>query len=285
MGKRDILAGYFAGVETTREHSGYFCSVGETLTIVILGTFCGLRNIKQIHQWASDERVSEFLGKEFGIKSVPCYYWMTCLMKLIKPDSLDHCFMKWIESILPEGLKGYTVAVDGKTIRSTGKMSSYDSAMHIVSAHLAEIGITIGQKEVGNKSNEIPAVRELLIMLEIKGCMVVADAMNCHKETAKVIVDAEEDYLLSVKDNQKELKEEIETYVLDDELRVGMDKATTVEKNGGRIEKRTAYVSMEIDWLYGKDKWSNLSVIGAIHREVSSSNGNSSEWHTFLVVR
>jgi predicted transposase YbfD/YdcC len=42
--------------------------------------------------------------------------------------------------------------------------------------------------------------------LGIEGCIVVADALNCQKETAKAIVDGKADYLLSVKDNQETLK-------------------------------------------------------------------------------
>jgi hypothetical protein len=55
-------------------------------------------------------------------------------------------------------------------------MDSYDNPLHILNAHLAELGITIGQRTVGEKSNEIPAMRELLELLAIEGCMVVAEA-------------------------------------------------------------------------------------------------------------
>jgi hypothetical protein len=75
MDKITNITKYFEDVETTKEHNGYFCSVGEALTIVILGSFCGLRNVNQIHQWASSTRVSEFLSKNFGIDAIPCYYW------------------------------------------------------------------------------------------------------------------------------------------------------------------------------------------------------------------
>ena len=63
---------YFIDIETTKEHNGYFCTVGEALTIVILGSFCGLKNINQIHQWAVSERVRVFLSSYFGIDHVPC---------------------------------------------------------------------------------------------------------------------------------------------------------------------------------------------------------------------
>ena len=83
MDKTIKIMEFFADVETTKEHNGYFCSVVEALTIVILGSFCGLRNVNQIHQWASNPRVSEFLVKNFSIERIPCYYWLLCLLKMI----------------------------------------------------------------------------------------------------------------------------------------------------------------------------------------------------------
>ena len=122
MEKRIKIAEYFADVETTEEHKGYFFSVGEALTIVIFGSVCGLRNVSQIHQWASNERVREFLFEHFDIKDIPCYYWLLCLLKLIVPKSFNQCFIRWVQSFLPDKAQGLTLSFDGKTIRSTGKM-------------------------------------------------------------------------------------------------------------------------------------------------------------------
>ena len=109
------IAEYFEDVETSKEHNGYFFSVKETLTIVILGCFCGLRNVKRVHQWASSARVRDFLKTCFGIEAVPCYYWILCLLKLIIPESFNLCFIKWVQSLTPGGLEGLTVSFDGKT--------------------------------------------------------------------------------------------------------------------------------------------------------------------------
>jgi len=51
MDKNSNIANHFAEVETSREHKGYFHSVGEALTIVILGTLCGLKNACQIRAY------------------------------------------------------------------------------------------------------------------------------------------------------------------------------------------------------------------------------------------
>ena len=48
--KREKLVEYFEEVETIQEYNGYFCSISETISIVVLGSICGLRNVSQIHQ-------------------------------------------------------------------------------------------------------------------------------------------------------------------------------------------------------------------------------------------
>jgi len=286
MGREKLrIPDYFEEVETVKEHNGYFCSVGDALTVVIIGTMCGLRNVCQINQWSENEKVRGFLSRHFGIERIPCYYWMLCLLKLIEPKSLNRCLMKWSQSLLPAGMEGKTISIDGKTIRSTGKMEKYASPLHIVSAHLAELGITIAGNKVDDKSNEIPAVRELIGMLEAEGCIITADAMHCQKETAAVIVEKKADYLLNAKDNQPMLKKDIEDYAKDEKLRKNMETFSTCEKNGGRIEVRKGFVTHDIDWFADKSEWKSLSCIGAINRQFTYKGKTTDEWHYYISSR
>jgi len=80
-------------------------------------------------------------------------------------------------------------------------MENYKNPLHIISAHVAELGITLASRNVDGRSNEIPALRQLLEALSVEGCIIVADALHCQKETAAVVVKKQVDYLLSVKDN------------------------------------------------------------------------------------
>ena len=285
MEKTKRISDYLKEVETTKEYSGYFCSVSEALTIVVLGSICGLRSVSQIHQWASNDRIKEFLKEHFGIGKIPCYYWLLCLLKIVEPTSLNQCFMRWVQELIGESKEKRTISFDGKTVRSTARMDRYDKPLHIISAHIAELGITFAQKTVEDKTNEIPAVRELISLLEIEGCMIVADALHCQKETAKAVVDAKADYLLSVKDNHPVLKSDIEDYVQDDSLRKTMNMASTTEKQSGRIEKRTAYATCDIEWLDSKENWTNLATIGAINTQFETKKGVSNEWHYYISSR
>ena len=273
---------YFEEIETTEAYDGYYYEIVEQVSVVVLGSLCGLKNVSQIHQWAESEAVGKYLKEEMGIERIPCYYWFLCLLKLVKPSSLNACLMRWAEEMLPERREGLTVVVDGKTIRSTEKMGKYERPLHIVSAQLSELCVTFGSRSVDGKSNEIPAVQKLLKELDLSGCMVVADALNCQKKTAQAVVDGKGDYLLSVKKNQGNLKKDISDYVQDPELQVGMDKHVTKEKNHGRIETRTAFTTDDISWLYGKEEWPKLRCIGAIHIQFEEKGKKSSEWHYYI---
>ncbi len=46
----------------------------------------------------------------------------------------------------------------------------------------------MASKSVDGKSNEIPGVQEMLTELDISGCMVVADALNCQKRLHKQLL-------------------------------------------------------------------------------------------------
>jgi predicted transposase YbfD/YdcC len=190
-----------------------------------------------------------------------------------------------VQTLIPEETTGLTVSMDGKTIRSTEKMDKYSHPLHIVSAHIAQLGITFAQQTVEGKSNEIPAVRELIELLKVEGCMIVADALHCQKETAKVIVERKADYLLSVKDNQPTLKKDIEDYVLEKTLRENMNTFTSCEQNSGRIERRVAFTTCDVEWLYGKDEWTKLSCIGAVNTRFTTKKGTTNEWHYYISSR
>lgn len=131
-------------------------------------------------------------------------------------------------------------------------MSSYESPLHIVSAQVAEFGITLAQKCVKGKTNEIPTVQALIKTLNIKGHIIVADALNCQI-----------------------LKTDIEEYVQDEILRKQMDTACTSEKNRERVEKRTAFCTTNLNWMDNKEEWAGLNCIGAIHSEFKSKKGKS----------
>lgn len=71
--------------------------------------------------------------------------------------------------------------------------------------------MVLAQRQVKSKTNEIPTARELLEPLDLKGCVSTLDAIHTQKETARYLVEEKKaDYLFTVKDNQRTLKQDIQ---------------------------------------------------------------------------
>ena len=277
------ISGYFEEVETTQVYDGYWYSEKDVIVISILGSLCGLRNMIMIAEWAKSASVTKFLQEKMRIPRVPSYMQYTNIMGIIDSQSLNEAFIKWVSSVV--AIAGKTVAIDGKTICSTEKMAGLEKPIHIVSAYISELGITLGQNAAEGKGKEIPAFRDLIDMLELSGALVVADALNCTKETCKKIIEADADYLLCMKRNNARLCEEIKSVIHDEEIQETLEKSKTAEKHGNRIEHRTAYVSHDIEQLKNARNWAGLACIGAIRRQVEINGVTSDEWSYYISSR
>lgn len=95
------------------------------------------------------------------------------------------------------------IAIDGKTLR--GARHGNAAAPHLVAALDHSCGTVVAQIAVAAKTNEIPAVRDLLTCMNIAGAVLTMDAMHTQTDTAKAILDAGGDYLFTVKSNQPTL--------------------------------------------------------------------------------
>lgn len=264
-------------MEDKTRHEGYWYSIGETLAIMVCGMLCKLQTMDDIHEWTQADPTKEFFREYFGIARIPCRAQFYNIIGCVDSEKFAAVFRNWMQTVV-QGVAGKTIAVDGKTVCSTDKLTNDGSVLHIASAIVSEYGLVIGTQECGTKTGEITAFRELISLLDVAGAVVVADALHCTRKSAEAVIDAKADYLFCVKDNTPGLKEDIVLYVHNETL----ESCVTVEKNGGRIERRTAFVSTDIDWLDEKDTWKGLASIGAIHTEFEKAGHTSSEWHYYI---
>jgi predicted transposase YbfD/YdcC len=266
-------------VESESKHNGYWYSISDVLILIVSGMLCGLQKIDDIYDWVESAPTRKFIDEQFGIKKVPCRAQIYNILKCVDSEKFKLSFIRWMQSILENSIDGKTIAIDGKTVCGTEKLTKDGSILNIVSAYVSDLKMVIGSHECASKPGERAAFRELLDLLDLTGAMVVADALHCNQPTTKAIIDAKADYLLVVKNNVPTLRAGIEELTQKD----GVPSYITVEKNGGRLEKRTAYACNEIDGLKkGRGTWEKLSCVGAINREVEKNGIKTSEWHYYI---
>lgn len=198
---------------------------------------------------------------------IPSHDVLNKLFNRLNTKEFNICFMKWIDSIASKSA-GRVIAIDGKTVRGMASRFS-DSKLHIVSAFCAKNELCLGQIKVGSKSNEITAIPELLDLIAIKGCIITIDAMGCQRKIAKEIIEKEADYILAVKENQPELKEQIEKL-----FAIQKPEMTDVQEelDHGRIERRTCEVITKLDFLDTDENWIGLRSIIKITSERTFKN-------------
>jgi predicted transposase YbfD/YdcC len=216
---------------------------------------------------------------------IPSHHTFERVFDRLNPRTLQQGLLQWLHSI-SELLGVQHIAIDGKTLRHSGGGNSPHRQLHLVSAWATEANLTLGQVATEEKSNEITAIPQLLALLDIKGALVTIDAMGCQKEIAKQIVEQGGDYVLTVKDNQPQLKEDIEACfekAYEKQCKnVEYDWYETEETGHGRLEKRMYQVIYAPEGIRNQESWAQLTVIGKCYSERTVNRKTSCEERCFI---
>ena len=164
----------------------------------------------------------------------------------LNPQQFATVFLSWTQG-LRATVGAEIVALDGKTVRRSFDRARRRGPIHLISAWASANRLVLGQLKTADKSNEITAVPELLRALELAGCIVTADALNCQKNIAKEISEADAQYVLTLKANHGTAYEEVLSFLADARQRnfagVAHDFVQTVDKEHGRLETRRYWIT------------------------------------------
>ena len=173
------------------------------LAVGLAAVLAGARSFAAIGEWSVDQ--SEPAMALLGVtgRARPSESTIRRAMAGLDADLLDQVIGAYVWTRTHDVAGRRVIAIDGKTVR--GGRTSNAVAPHLVAAFDHATGTVLGQVAVAAKSNEIPAVRDLLACFDLTGVVVTVDAMHTQSETAQAIIDAGGDYLLTVKKNQPTL--------------------------------------------------------------------------------
>lgn len=283
MSMNEVFNMYFGIIDDERDPYTVTYPLVDILKLVMIAILCGMDELDKIRDYGENKR--DFLEKEFNIKGIPSKPTLTRVIAMLNPKLLSLSIVCILNTLIKNETK--QIMLDGKAIKSTDAINAIETMMNIVTAY-TDTGISLGQITVDSKSNEIPAVQELLEMLNIEGMVVTADAMHCQKETAEIIVKNKGDYVLQLKANQKRFYEDVhamfdEKYINETDKECEYEIFSTTEKGHGRIEKRTCYVLNEIEFFTDYlAEWKGLKKIFAVKREVERNKEKTQEISCYL---
>lgn len=275
----DGFAACFAELKDPRKGNAGRHNMLEMLVIALCSTLTGGGDCTDMAEFAEAKLafLRGFLTLEHG---APSHDTFSRLFRLLDPEQFRTCFQHFMARFA-EACQG-VIAIDGKVLRHSFDKASGKSALHMVSAWGCEQQLVLAQIATEVKSNEITAVPKLLKLLNLEGCTVTVDALNCQRAIAQQVIDQRGDYALALKENQGTLHDDVSRF-LDDPASEVQTAAAAVDGDHGRIETRTASVSTDIDWLQEHHKWPGLTAVGKVMRLREAAGKTSTETAYYLL--
>lgn len=258
------LFNHFEILEDPRDIRGKKHELINILVMTIYGILCGYTDFTNLADFLKvhEDYFNDLLNLENG---TPSHDTLSNVLSIVDSKKFMSIFIEWIKEIVSS--KVLHLSIDGKAIKSAKDKINGGNTPYIVSAFLSDIGISVGQVKVDDKSNEITAIPELLDLIDIKDKIITIDAIGTQEDIVNKIVNLKGNYILKVKNNQKDLRDDIKTYfdlgLKRDDVNIAIAE-TNWEKDHGRYEKRKYYLSYEVDCIHDKTKWKTVKAIGRI---------------------
>jgi predicted transposase YbfD/YdcC len=207
VARSQYLLDLLAQVPDPRKRRGRRHPLGGLLAVGIAAVIAGSRSFAAIGQWAADAGADVLVG--LGAARGPAEEsTFRRAFAMISADLLDQVLGTWLWTRAVQVSGRLVIAVDGKAVR--GAKDKDGKAPHLVAALAHGIGAVLGQAAVDAKSNEIPAVRDLLkAFTDLAGAVITIDAMHTQGDTAQVITGRGADYVMTVKGNMPTLSRQL----------------------------------------------------------------------------
>lgn len=181
---------------------------------------------------------------------VPSVSTMSRMLAAVDEEMVSLALINWIGEVFHT--RGIHIAIDGKGLRAAARKVRGEKTPYILNAIDTASRLVTGQLIIHGKANEMPAVPELVELLEIEGSTITIDAIGVTENIMNTIHDNGGEFVLQVKKNCPELYEELMRLFeglsedrenspeeFQDKYGSYYSEARTTEKNRERYEYRT----------------------------------------------
>ncbi len=251
----------FAAVPDPRQAGKVAYALDEVLMIALCAMLCDYGDFTAMEIFAETQEawLRTFLPLPHG---TPSHDVFRNVLMALQPSCLLEILGTW-----GTALNGRHIAIDGKTMRGSRDSSAGKGPLHVVRAWVDAQSLSAGQVVCAEKSNEIEAIPRLLDSLMLKGAVITIDAAGCQREIAEKIHEAEADYVLSLKGNQKTTLAAVEAFFAGATAKQ-LHTFSELEKQHGRCERREYSICDDLTWFHKSWKWSGLASVARVVRTV-----------------
>ncbi len=205
------------------------------LLVILLATLAGFTSCVQIAAyWKTHREKLTSYFPDFPKEDIS-HDTVRRLIAMIGPDSAKELIERLTKPLISE-VGNRLISVDGQAVRAS--RDENDRSPYILNVRDTTNCLTLTQKLIGAKENEITHASELIKTLQIRGAVVIADALNTQKTFAKEIISGGADYILALKSNHPTLFEYVKG-LFEMNAKPMLSIPAQVELGHGRIETRS----------------------------------------------
>lgn len=271
------LYAYFERVADPRKAKGIRYHLATLLVLILLAKLGGQDRPTGIAEWIKLREAGLVEMLKLPRQRVPHHCTYRRLLSELDPELFEQVVGEYQRSLVP-GECEIVISIDGKSLRGT-IVKGQGRGVHLLAAYLPGSGLVLMQVAVDDKENEIVAAPKLLQSIDLKGVIVIGDAMHTQRKISAQIVQAGGDFVWTVKGNQAKTEWAIEKLFVQEVVKqkhgapLSKDFSMATEKTTkrhGRIEKRTILVSQALnDYL----DWPYVAQVFRLEREVWHDQG------------
>jgi predicted transposase YbfD/YdcC len=257
----------FAEIPDFRRCRGKRHPLPAILSLACCAMLCGYRSYSAIAEWGRNygARIAQALG---FTHNTPCAATLHTVFRHVDRDAVEATLGAWAEGVIVSTPSAPSageaaVALDGKTLRGSRKQGA--PGVHLLSALSHHLGLTLAHQAVDDKTNEITQVETVLHHLVVQGRVCTMDALLTQRHVAQTMVEKGGDYVMIVKENQPQLRADIELVFTLPPVGDRQETARTVDIGHGRIEQRNITTS---EALVGSSDWPGLAQVFELGRHV-----------------
>jgi hypothetical protein len=172
------------------------------LMITIMATMSGYQGYRAIGDFAQRYKKQIVKYLELEKDRVPAYATVRRVVQEVDHKKFGDIFTKWMKHYMKKSNSQW-IAVDGKAIKGTKQKEEDKKLAHLVSFFASDSKEILIARKTASKSNEIPLVQEMMEEFPLKDMIITLDALHCQSKTFKAIKNSGNDYVIQVKENQK----------------------------------------------------------------------------------
>jgi len=172
------------------------------LMITIMATMSGYQGYRAIGDFAQRYKKHIIKYLELPKERVPAYATVRRVVQEVDHRKFGDIFTKWMKYYMKKSNSQW-IAVDGKAIKGTKQKEEDKKLAHLVSFFASDSKEILIARKTASKSNEIPLVQTMMEEFPLNDMIITLDALHCQTKTLKAIKDSGNDYVIQVKENQK----------------------------------------------------------------------------------